>query len=117
MQSMTPFEPGDVVLVPFPFTDFSTFKQRPCVVLSSTDFNRSHEDVILAAITSQLNDHPTTDEYILSKQEQIIAGLPKLSMVKVGKIVTVDQRLIRKSLGRLPVTSVRRLRKLVHHII
>ena len=116
-RSMTLFEPGDIVLVPFPFTDFSTFKQRPCVVLSSARFNRFHPDIILAAITSQLSGRRSEDEYVLTEKEQIISGLPKPSMVKAGKIITIDQRLIRKSLGRLPTASIRRIRALVHRII
>jgi mRNA interferase MazF len=114
---MTPFEPGDVVLVPFPFTDFTTLKQRPCVVLSSARFNRAHPDVILAALTSRLDGPPTDDEYELSERERARAGLPKPSKVKAGKIVTIDQRLVRASLGRLPAASLRRLRAIVHRII
>lgn len=45
---------GDVVLVPFPFTDQSTTKQRPAVVVSSAAYNRIRRDVILMAITSQV---------------------------------------------------------------
>jgi mRNA interferase MazF len=114
---MTPFEPGDVVLVPFPFTDFSTLKQRPCVVLSSARFNRSRPDVILAAITSRVAGRAADDEYLLTEREQRLAGLPRPSKVKAGKIVTIDQRLVRARLGRLPVSSWRRVRALVHRIV
>jgi mRNA interferase MazF len=114
---MTPFEPGDVVLVPFPFTDFSTLKQRPALVVSSVRFNRSGPDVILAAITSQVTRRPTADEYVLSERDVALSGLPKPSKVKAGKILTIDQRLIRKALGRLPATSVRRVRSLLRRII
>ncbi|MBI1813119.1 type II toxin-antitoxin system PemK/MazF family toxin [Candidatus Peregrinibacteria bacterium] len=114
---MTPFEPGDIVLVLFPFTDFSTAKQRPCVVLSSSRFNRSHRDVILAAITSNVHDRPDENEYLLTDREQQMCGLPKVSMIKAAKIVTVDQRLVRVRLGRLPAASLQRIRSLVHRII
>jgi mRNA interferase MazF len=114
---MTPFEPGDVVLVPFPFTDFSALKQRPCLVLSSARFNRSRPDVILAAITSRLEARPADDEYVLDGREQQTGGLPKPSKVKAGKIVTIDQRLVRQCLGKLPAGSMRRIRALVHRII
>ncbi len=37
---------GDVLLVPFPFTDQSTVKKRPAIVISSTLYNRQHIDLI-----------------------------------------------------------------------
>jgi len=106
---MTACDPGEVVLIPFPFTDFSTLKQRPCVVISSSAFNRAHQDLIVAAITSHIPAKAGEDEYLLSAAEQAACGLPKASLVKLGKIVTVDRRLIRRSLGRLPGPSVRRV--------
>jgi mRNA interferase MazF len=114
---MTHFEPGDVVIVPFPFTDFTTLKQRPGVDLSSAHFNDSQPDVILAAITSRVNDQPKEDEYVLADKEWTAASLPKPSMVKAGKIFTIDQRLVRKTLGHLPAATYRRVRALVHRII
>jgi len=102
MPFMTDFNPGDVVPIPFPFTDLSTVKQRPAIILSSTAFHQHHQDAILAAITSHVPEVLTSDEYRLNNEEQREAGLPKPSIVKVGKIVTLDQRLIRKQLGRMP---------------
>jgi mRNA interferase MazF len=46
------FERGDVVLVPFPFTDLTTHKQQPALVISSNDFNARSADIILVGITS-----------------------------------------------------------------
>ena len=45
---------GDVVLVPFPFTDQSGTKKRPAVVISSHDYNASRRDIVIVAITSQV---------------------------------------------------------------
>ncbi len=45
---------GTIVLVSFPFTDQTTSKQRPAVVISTTAYNAARPDVILMAITSQL---------------------------------------------------------------
>src|SRR5437870_3672421 len=102
-------KPGEVILIPFPFTDFSTFKQRPCVVISSPEFNRDHEDVIVAAITSHLPTKARKNEYLMTLAEQQACGLPKASLIKLGKIVTIDRRLIRRSLGQLPDRSLRRV--------
>jgi mRNA interferase MazF len=41
---------GDVVLVPFPFTDQSTAKQRPGVIVSSTAYHEARRDLILMAV-------------------------------------------------------------------
>ena len=65
-QFMTDYNPGDVVLIPFPFTDLSTVKQRPAIILSSRAFNQQHADAILAAITSQVPDVRMSDEYLLN---------------------------------------------------
>src|SRR5206468_12004199 len=105
------------VLVPFPFTAFTTLKQRPCVVLSSARFNDSRPDVILAAITSRVSERPGEDEYVLTEKEWTAASLPKPSMVKAGKIVTIDQRLVRRAVGHLPPAAFRRVRALVHRIV
>jgi mRNA-degrading endonuclease toxin of MazEF toxin-antitoxin module len=92
-------------------------KQRPCVVLSLAEFNGSHPDVMLAAVTSQVNTVPGEDEYVQSEREWKAAALPKPSMVKAGKIVTVDQRLVRKAIGQLPLAAFRRVRAAVRRII
>jgi len=49
--SMTPYKCGDVVLLPFPFTDLSTSKQRPALIISSDWYNDNRNDVIVVAIT------------------------------------------------------------------
>jgi len=44
---MTNSEFGGIVLVPFPFTDQSTIKKRPAVVISSTAYNTERPDLII----------------------------------------------------------------------
>lgn len=56
---------GNVVLVPFPFTDQSTSKQRPGVVVSSSAYHRERRDVILMAITGQLRSSSTFGEVMV----------------------------------------------------
>jgi mRNA interferase MazF len=48
------YEFGDVVLVTFPFTDQTTGKKRPAVVVSSAAYHLEHPDLILMAVTSQM---------------------------------------------------------------
>ena len=51
---MTSYEFGDVVLAPCPFTDQTTSKKRPAVVVSSAAYNEERLDLIIIALTSQL---------------------------------------------------------------
>lgn len=56
---MTPFEFADIILVPFPFTDQSTTKKRPAVVISSKAYNTKRPDLIIMAMTSQIKPRCT----------------------------------------------------------
>lgn len=71
---------GDVVLVPFPFTDHSASKQRPAVVVSTARYNTARPDIILMAITSQLRATAAFGEVWLT--DWYAAGLLKPSAVK-----------------------------------
>ena len=53
-----PYEFGDVVLVRFPFTNQTAFKQRPAVVISSRAYNAVRPDVVIMAITSSFVRRP-----------------------------------------------------------
>lgn len=51
MPPTTPFEFGDIVLVPFPFTDQTGTKKRPAVIISSAACNQARRDLVIMAIT------------------------------------------------------------------
>jgi len=59
MPNTTSFDFADIVLVPFPFTDQSTTKKRPAVIVSSSAYHRQRPDLILMAITSQFRPAST----------------------------------------------------------
>lgn len=94
---MTRFEFGDVVLVPFPFTDQSATKQRPAVVVSSAAYSAERPDLIVMAITSQVR---ADNRFDIPIQEWQQAKLLKPSVVK-PVIATIEKRLVIKGLGRL----------------
>ena len=88
----------DVVVVPFPFTDQTTEKRRPALVLSDFDqFNDKTENCVLAMITSEKNSEWPLDIPIRSLTK---AGLPAPSKVRM-KLFTLDSRLIIKKIGGL----------------
>ena len=76
MPPTTNFEFGDVLLVPFPFSNQTAGKQRPAVVVSSAAYNRERLDlVILLAITSQIRPTLGLGEALTLQWKQ--AGLIK----------------------------------------
>ena len=54
MAALSAFSFGDVVPVPFPFTDQTGTERRPAVVVSSQGYNRKRRDIVILAITSQV---------------------------------------------------------------
>jgi mRNA interferase MazF len=114
---MTAIKRGDVVLVAFPFTDLTTSKMRPALVISSNSFHRSGLDVILAGITSQTGKYPRSSDILLSIEDQNRAGLQKTSWVRLGKMVTLDRRLIRGKLGEIPDSTLAQLTMVLHSIL
>jgi mRNA interferase MazF len=105
---------GDVVLVPFPFTDQTTSKQRPAVVISSPAYNAAKPDIILMAITSQLRASAAYAEVWLTDWQA--AGLLKPSAVK-PVIATLEARLIIRTLGTLAEGDSNALRTAIAEMI
>lgn len=93
------YEAGDIVLVPFPFTDLSTIKQRPVIILSSRKYNVAAEDVITCGITS--NPHDTQYSVQVKRSDVLDGSIPVDSSIKPDKLFTLHQKLIRKRLGKL----------------
>jgi mRNA interferase MazF len=84
---------GDVILIPFPFTDLTGSKLRPVVVLISSDF-----DLTVAFITTQMKWRDTTDVELLPSTE---SGIKKVSLIRLSKIATVDKSLAIGKIGEL----------------
>lgn len=80
MPPTTSFDFGDVVLVPFPFTDQSAAKRRPAVVVSPSVYNLARPDVVLMAVTSQVRPSPAFGEIPIGDWKT--AGLLGPSVVK-----------------------------------
>lgn len=101
-------EQGDLVVVPFPFTEKPGNKRRPAVVLSGESFN-DHGHSVLLMVTTKAHPPWPGDTDI---HEHRSAGLSSPCLVRL-KVFTLDNRLIVKKLGSL---SSRDRRRVVDHV-
>lgn len=89
---------GDLVLVPFPFTDQSAAKRRPAVVISSRAYHQERPDLIIMAITSQVRPAQALGEVTVRNWQA--AGLLKPSAIK-PVLTTIEAALVIRQLGQL----------------
>jgi mRNA interferase MazF len=84
---------GSVILIPFPFTDLRGSKVRPAVVLSKNEL-----DVTICFITSELKWKTENDISVFPTNSN---GLKAPSLIRIGKIATIDSALVLGELGEL----------------
>jgi mRNA interferase MazF len=89
---------GDIVLITFPFTDLSGNKYRPTVILAE-----SIQDVTVCFITTQIEWQELTDIVLKPSNTN---GLRRLSLIRIGKIATLDKKLIKGIMGRLTSSEI-----------
>lgn len=84
---------GDIILVPFPFTDLTGNKLRPAIILISTKI-----DITVCFITTQFQ---WKDQYDIQLKPSSLNGLKRESIIRVGKLATIDKDLVLGKLGEL----------------
>lgn len=92
---MAKFIKGDVVVVPFPFSDLTQAKRRPALVVVDLE----GDDIILCQITSQLNK----DNYsiIVNENDFKEGNLKQISNIRPNRIFTADTSIILYKVGTL----------------
>lgn len=92
---MATFVKGDVVVVPFPFSDLTNAKRRPALVLAELTKN----DFILCLISSQ----PANDSYttLIEDSDFVTGSLSKTSYAKSNRVFTANEQLIAYKAGKL----------------
>lgn len=101
MKSTTTYNKWDIVLLPFPFTQKNSSKQRPALIISPKEFNQE-QNVIILQISS--NKDEGIDSYKIKEWEQ--ANLPLVSYIKM-KFATIKKEIILKKIGRLSEADIK----------
>src|SRR2546429_400661 len=91
---------GDIYLAPFTYADLQGSKRRPVCVVSSAGFN-SGPDVIVVMVTSRALrlSSPGVGDVIVSEWRQV--GLLRPSVVRTGRLIVLETRLLSARLGAL----------------
>src|SRR5689334_16634985 len=92
----------DVVLLAYPFDDWTGAKVRPAVVVSSDEYNRRSEDAVFILITSNIEKRSDLDILIATDHPDFArTGLAKSSMLRTDMIWTLKQVLVKQTLGQV----------------
>ena len=102
---------NSIVLIPFPFDDFSTSKVRPALCLTSEIGNFDH--IIIAFISSKIPDDLIESDFVIERNSPLCegTGLTRDSVIRLHKIVTIPKSLIKRKLGVIDTSVEIEIRK------
>jgi mRNA interferase MazF len=92
-------EQGDIVLVPVPFTDLSSQKRRPVIVISNNAYNRASPDALVVAMTS--NPAVVPYSFRIRTADLIEGSLNRPGTVRVDKSYALAQSIFIKKFGKV----------------
>ncbi len=84
---MPTFEPGDLIKVPFPYTDRPVRQRRPAFVVAAADVQRDHGLLWVLMVTRAENKRWPSDVVVTGHAR---AGLPAPSVIRTAKIATIE---------------------------
>jgi len=115
MRSGIMFKQGDLVILPFPFTDLSNAKKRPAIIISNNRFNKSSEDVLFVAVTS----NPVKRPFSISLSNKNISKgiLSGEAKIKVDKLFCISQKIILKKFAEVKTEVVSEIKDVILKII
>ena len=90
---------GDILLVPIPFTDLSSQKRRPVIVVSNNAYNQKTTDLVVVAMTS--NPVKTDYSFAITSDDLEKGTLNHPGKVRVDKIYTISKSIVVKTFGRV----------------
>ena len=107
---MERFVRGDIVILPFPFSDLSISKNRPALVAATL----KGDDLILCQITSQSRDDK---DAIILKQEDFQHGKLNVdSFIRPSRLFTADSSIIQYKVGKLNSSKIKEVERKICEI-
>lgn len=105
---MEEFVKGDVIVIAYPFSDFSTSKKRPALVIANPDGN----DLIICQITSRAH----FDKYSIPiVNNDFTTGFLDLeSYIRPNKIISIDKSIISYKIGKI---NKRKIQEVINSVV
>ena len=100
---------GDILLIPIPYSDLSSQKRRPVIVISNDQYNGKTGDVVVVGMTS--NPQVTDYSFSITSSDLVRGALNRPGKVRVDKIYTLSQAIIAKTFGRVDAATLDRVRR------
>jgi mRNA interferase MazF len=100
---------GEIVLIPIPFTDLSSQKRRPVVIVSNDAYNRTSPDIVVVAMTS--NPASVDYSFTITSTDLEKGMLNRPSKIRVDKIYTLSQSIVVKTFGQVNAKTLERIRQ------
>ena len=107
-------EQGDIVLIPIPFTDLSSNKRRPVIVISNDAHNRKTSDIVVVAMTSNLA--ALDYGFNITSSDLSNGTLNRPGKVRVDRIYTLSQSIVVKTFGQVNPATLDRIRALLQSL-
>lgn len=104
---------GEIVLIPFPFAEFTHKKVRPAAVVCET--KDAFRDLVLCAISSVIPDNVSENETLLLVDDR--NGLRKDSILKVDRIVTAKYQDVIAKIGSLSNDDLDKFKKIFKNLV
>jgi mRNA interferase MazF len=106
---------GEIVLIPIPFTDLSSQKHRPVIVISNNIYNHKTLDIVVVAMTSA----PAIVDFsfTINSSDLDVGKLNRPGNVRVDKIFTLSQSIVIKTFGRVNSTVLNQIRNKLQELI
>jgi mRNA interferase MazF len=105
---------GEIVLIPIPFTDLSSQKRRPVVIVSNDAYNGKSTDIVVVAMTS--NPASVDYSFTITSTDLEKGTLNRPSKVRVAKIYTLSQSIVVKTFGQVNAKTLERIRQILQDL-
>ena len=115
MKYGTLFEQGEILIVPFPFSDLSGTKQRPVLVISKMAYNRKAEDIVTCGITSNLKD--SWFSVLIDNKDLEYGQIPKPSRIKADKLFTLEKSIVKKRIAKINSMALNKVKEEFFNLI